>query len=86
MPIAGVRIDNRINTVLLAVKILRAFDVRVQREVEEFVKGAKEESLKLKGSRLRSPHGRCIINRGEASLRLDGYCVSSFLEDINDFF
>jgi phosphoribosylaminoimidazole carboxylase len=51
MSVEAVGIDNSINAVLLAIRILRAFDVAVQKGVGEFVKGAKEENLKAKGSR-----------------------------------
>jgi phosphoribosylaminoimidazole carboxylase len=53
VPIATVGINNSINTALLAVRILGAFDAGVQRKVKEFAKSVKEENLEAKGVKIK---------------------------------
>ena len=53
MPVATVGIGNSTNAALLAARILGAFDVEVQRKVEEFAKNAKEENLEVKGAKIK---------------------------------
>ena len=52
VPVATVGINNSINAVLLAVRILGTFDESLQRKVEEYAGQAKEENLDIKGVKL----------------------------------
>ncbi|KAH8803120.1 phosphoribosyl-aminoimidazole carboxylase [Xylogone sp. PMI_703] len=53
VPVATVGINNSINAALLAVRILGAFDVELQRKMEQYAKDAKVENLDMKGVKLK---------------------------------
>jgi phosphoribosylaminoimidazole carboxylase len=53
VPVATVGINNSINAALLAVRILGAFDKKLQKKVEEYAREAKEENLNVKGIKMK---------------------------------
>ena len=54
VPVATVGIANSINAVLLAVRILAAEDVDLQRKLQQYAENAKKENLEVKGTKMRS--------------------------------
>ena len=53
VPVATVGIANSINAALLAVRILAAEDVDLQRKLQQYAENAKKENLEVKGTKMR---------------------------------
>ena len=53
VPIATVGINNSINAALLAVRILGAFDAKIQEKVVEYARTAEKENLDVKGIKMK---------------------------------